>query len=125
MGWHDWFERQRDRVLKLRGARQESDPIARMIHGGDSAGLAEAFLHKAETDGLLRDFRQQHRNLLIEHQGALACALGTSILGNPHPHESDDSRTWETGWRQEHENRSRTRRLTPAKSRPRSNSLER
>jgi len=96
-----------------------------MIRSGDSAGIAEVFLQQAETEGLLRDFRERERHLLIEHQGALARALGRDLLDNPHSHQSDDWRAWQDGWQQEHENRSRTRPFTPAKFRPHSNSLER
>jgi hypothetical protein len=96
-----------------------------MIRSGDSAGIAEVFLQQAETEGLLRDFRERERHLLIEHQGALARALGKDLLDNPHSHQSDDWRAWQDGWQQEHENRSRTRPLTLAKSQQHSNSLER
>jgi hypothetical protein len=125
MGLLHWFERQRDRVLALATPRRGYDPVARMIRSGDSAGIAEVFLQQAETEGLLRDFRERERHLLIEHQGALARALGKDLLDNPHSHQSDDWRAWQDGWQQEHENRSRTRPLTLAKSQQHSNSLER
>jgi hypothetical protein len=73
----------------------------------------------------LRRWLKQQRPLLIEHQGAVARALGKALLDNPHPPHSDDWRAWQAGWRQEHENRLRTRALTAAKSRRHSNSLER
>jgi len=120
-----WLERQRDRVLALATPRRGNDPVARMIRSGDSAGIAEVFLQQAETEGLLRDFRERERHLLIEHQGALARALGRGLLDNPHSHQSDDWRAWQDGWQQENENRSHTRPLMPAKSRQRSNSMER
>ena len=125
MGVRQWLEHQRDRVLTLSAARRGNDPVARMIHSGDSAGIAEVFLQQAETEGLLRDFRERERRLLIEHQGALARALGRDLLDNPHSHQSDDWRAWQDGWQQENENRSHTRSLMPAKSRQRSNSMER
>ena len=125
MGLLHWFERQRDRVLALATPRRGNDSVARMIRSGDSAGIAEVFLQQAETEGLLRDFRERERHLLIEHQGALARALGRDLLDNPHPPHSDDWRTWQAGWRREHENRLRARALTAAKSRRHSNSLER
>jgi hypothetical protein len=96
-----------------------------MIRSGDSAGIAEVFLQQAETEGLLRDFRERERRLLIEHQGALARALGRDLPDNPHSHQSDDWRAWQDGWQQENDNLSHTRRLMPAKSRQRSNSMER
>ena len=125
MGLRQWLEHQRDRVLPLSAARRGNDPVARMIRSGDSAGIAEVFLQQAETEGLLRDFRERERRLLIEHQGALARALGRDLLDNPHSHQSDDWRAWQDGWLQENENRSHTRPLMPAKSRQRSNSMER
>ena len=125
MGLRQWLEHQRDRVLALSTARRGNNPIARMIRSGDSAGIAEVFLQQAETEGLLRDFRERERHLLIEHQGALARALGRGLLDNPHSHQSDDWRAWQDGWQQENENRSHTRPLMPAKSRQRSNSMER
>ena len=125
MGLRQWLEHQRDRVLALSAARRGNDPVARMIRSGNSAGIAEVFLQQAETEGLLRDFRERERHLLIEHQGALARALGRGLLDNPHSHQSDDWRAWQDGWQQENENRSRTRPLMPAKSRQRSNSMER
>src|ERR1035441_2844118 len=123
MGLRHWLEHQRDRVLAPTTARRGNDPVARMIRSGASAGIAQVFLQQAETEGLLRDFRERERHLLIEHQGALARALGKYLLDNPHSHQSDDWRAWQDGWQQEHENRSRTRPFTPAKSRPHSNSL--
>jgi hypothetical protein len=125
MGLRQWLEYQRDRVLALSAARRGTDPVARMIRSGDSAGIAEVFLQQAETEGLLRDFRERERHLLIEHQGALARALGRDLLDNPHSHQSNDWRAWQDGWQQENENRSHTRPLMPAKSRQRSNSMER
>lgn len=125
MGLLHWFERQRDRVLALATPRRGNDSVARMIRSGDSAGIAEVFLQQAETEGLLRDFRERERRLLIEHQGALARALGRDLLENPHSHQSDDWRAWQDGWQQENDNLSHTRRLMPAKSRQRSNSMER
>jgi len=125
MGLRQWLEHQRDRVLALSTARRGNDPVARMIRSGNSAGIAEVFLQQAETEGLLRDFRERERHLLIEHQGALARALGRGLLDNPHSHQSDDWRAWQDGWQQENENRSHTRPLMPAKSRQRSNSMER
>ena len=125
MGLRHWLEQQRDRVLALSAGRRGSDPVARMIRSRDSAGIAELFLQQAETEGLLRDFRERERRLLIEHQGALARALGRGLLDNPHSHQSDDWRAWQDGWQQENENRSHTRPLMPAKSRQRSNSMER
>lgn len=125
MGLRQWLEHQRDRVLPLSAARRGNDPVARMIRSGDSAGIAEVFLQQAETEGLLRDFRERERRLLIEHQGALARALGRDLPDNPHSHQSDDWRAWQDGWQQENENRSRTRPLMLAKSRQRSNSMER
>ena len=125
MGLRQWLEHQRDRVLALRAARRGNDPVGRMIRSGDSAGIAEVFLQQAETEGLLRDFRERERRLLIEHQGALARALGRDLLDNPHSHQSNDWRAWQDGWQQENENRSHTRPLMPAKSRQRSNSMER
>jgi len=125
MGLRHWLEQQRDRVLALSAGRRGSDPVARMIRSRDSAGIAELFLQQAETEGLLRDFRERERRLLIEHQGALARALGRDLLDNPHSHQSDDWRAWQDGWQQENENRSHTRPLMPAKSRQRSNSMER
>jgi len=125
MGLRQWLEHQRDRVLPLSAARRGNDPVARMIRSGDSAGIAEAFLQQAETEGLLRDFRERERRLLIEHQGALARALGRGLLDNPHSHQSDDWRAWQDGWQQENENCSHTRPLMPAKSQQRSNSMER
>jgi hypothetical protein len=125
MGLRQWLEHQRDIVLALSAARRGNDPVARMIRSGDSAGIAEVFLQQAETEGLLRDFRERERHLLIEHQGALARALGRGLLDNPHSHQSDDWRAWQDGWQQENENRSHTRPLMPAKSRQRSNSMER
>jgi len=120
MGLGHWLERKRDRLLALIAARQrarlaeahaekrleENEAVARMIHSGDTAGLAAAFLQQAEAAGLLRDSRQHERRALAEHQGAEARALGKAFL-------------------EEHENRSRTRSFTPAKSRRHSNSLER
>jgi hypothetical protein len=125
MGLRQWLEHQRDRVLTLSAARRGNDPVARIIRSGDSAGIAEVFLQQAETEGLLRDFRERERRLLIEHQGALARALGRDLLENPHSHQSDDWRAWQDGWQQENDNLSHTRRLMPAKSRQRSNSMER
>jgi len=125
MGLRQWLEHQRDRVLALTAAGRGSDSVARMIRSGDSAGVAEVFLQQAETEGLLRDFRERERRLLIEHQGALARALDRDLLDNPHSHQSDDWRAWQDGWLQENENLSHTRPLMPAKSRQRSNSLER
>jgi len=125
MGLRHWLEHQRDRVLALSAGRRGNDPVARMIHSGDSAGIAELFLQQAETEGLLRDFRERERRLLIEHQGALARALGRDLLDNPHSHQSDDWRAWQDGWQQENENRSHTHPLMPAKFRQRSNSMER
>ena len=125
MGLRHWLEHQRDRVLAPTTARRGNDPVARMIRSGDSAGIAEVFLQQAETEGLLRDFRERERRLLIEHQGALARALGRDLLENPHSHQSDDWRAWQDGWQQENDNLSHTRRLMPAKSRQRSNSMER
>jgi len=125
MGLRQWLEHQRDRVLALSAGRRGNDPVARMTRSGDSAGIAEVFLQQAETEGLLRDFRERGRHLLIEHQGALARALGRGLLDNPHSHQSDDWRAWQDGWQQENENRSHTRPLMPAKSRQRSNSMER
>ena len=125
MGLRQWLEHQRDRVLALSTARRGNDTVARMIRSGDSARIAEVSLQQAETEGLLRDFRERERRLLIEHQGALARALGRDLLDNPHSHQSDDWRAWQDGWQQEHENRSRTRPLTLAKSQQHSNSLER
>ena len=117
MGLRQWLEHQRDRVLALSAGRRGNDPVARMIHSGDSAGIAELFLQQAETEGLLRDFRERERHLLIEHQGALARALGRDLLDNPYWYQSDDWRAWQDGWQQENENRSHTRPLMPAKSR--------
>ena len=125
MGLRQWLEHQRDRVLALSAGRRGNGPVARMIRSGDSAGIAEVFLQQAETEGLLRDFRERERRLLIEHQGALARALGRDLLDNPHSHQSDDWRAWQDGWQQENENRSQTRPLMPAKSRKQSNSMER
>jgi len=125
MGLRQWLELQRDRVLALSAARRGNDPVGRMIRSGDSAGIAEVFLQQAETEGLLRDFRERERHLLIEHQGALARALGRDLLDNPHSHQSNDWRAWQDGWQQENENPSHTRPLMPAKSRQRSNSMER
>ena len=125
MGLRQWLQHQRDRVLALSAGRQGNDPVARMIRSGDSAGIAELFLQQAETEGLLRDFRERERRLLIEHQGALARALGRDLLDNPHSHQSDDWRAWQDGWQQENANRSQTRPLMPAKSRQHSNSMER
>jgi len=125
MGLRQWLEHQRDRVLALTAAGRGSDSVARMIRSGDSAGVAEVFLQQAETEGLLRDFRERERRLLIEHQGALARALDRDLLDNPHSHQSDDWRAWQDGWLQENENLSHTRPLMPAKSRQRSNSMER
>jgi hypothetical protein len=125
MGLRQWLEHQRDRVLALSAARRGNNPVARMIRSGDSAGIAEVFLQQAETEGLLRDFRERERHLLIEHQGALARALGRDLLDNPHSHQSNDWRAWQDGWQQENENRSHTRPLMPAKSRQGSNSMER
>src|ERR1022692_355465 len=125
MGLRQWLEHRRDRVLPLSAARRGNDPVARRIRSGDSAGIAEVFLQQAETEGLLRDFRKRERRLLIEHQGALARALGRDLLENPHSHQSDDWRAWQDGWQQENDNLSHTRRLMPAKSRQRSNSMER
>ena len=125
MGLRQWLEHQRDRVLTLSAARRGNDPVARIIRSGDSAGIAEVFLQQAETEGLLRDFRERERRLLIEHQGALARALGRDLPDNPHSHQSDDWRAWQDGWQQENDNLSHTRRLMPAKSRQRSNSMER
>jgi hypothetical protein len=96
-----------------------------MIRSGDSAGIAEVFIQQAETEGLLRDFRERERYLLIEHQGALARALDRDLFDNPHSHQSDDWRAWQDGWLRENENLSHTRPLLPAKSRQRSNSMER
>jgi len=125
MGLRHWLEHQRDRVLALSAGRPRNDTFARMIRSGDSAGIAEVFLQQAETEVLLRDFRERKRHLLIEHQGALSRALGRDLLDNPHSHQSDDWEAWQDGWEQENENRSHTRPLMPAKSRQRSNSMER
>jgi len=125
MGLRQWLEHQRDRVLAFSVGRRGNDPVARMTRSGDSAGIAEVFLQQAETEWLLRDFRERERRLLTEHQGALARALGRELLDNPHSHESDDWRAWQDGWQHENENRSQTPPLIPAKFRQRSNSMER
>ena len=125
MGLRQWLEHQRDRVLAFSVGRRGNDPVARMTRSGDSAGIAEVFLQQAETEWRLRDFRERERHLLIEHQGALARALGRDLLDNPHSHQSDDWMAWQDGWQQENENRSHTRPLMPAKYRQRSNSMER
>ena len=125
MGVRQWLEHQRNRVYALTATRRAGDPDARTIRSGDSAGVAEVLFQQAETEALLRDFRERERHLLIKHQGALARALGRGLLDNPHPHESDDWRAWQDGWQQENENRSHARPLIPAKSRQHSNSMER
>jgi hypothetical protein len=125
MGLGQWLEHQRDRLLAISAARRGNGSVARMIRSGVSSEIAEVLLQQAETEGLLRDFRERERHLLIEHQGALARALDRDLLENPHSHQSEDWRAWQDGWLRENENCSHTRPLMPAKSRQRSNSMER
>jgi hypothetical protein len=114
MGQRQRIEQQRDNVLMLRAARRENAPVTPVVDRGDSAGLT-ATLH---------DFRRSKRNLLIEYQAAVTCALGRALLNNPYSPRSGDRRTCQVGWLQEPENRLRPGALTDAKCR-RSDSPER
>ena len=125
MRLRQWLEHQRNRVRELTAPRRAGDPDGRTLRSGDIAGITEVLLQQAETERLLRDFRERKRYLLIEHQGALARALGRDLLENPHLYESDDWRAWQAGWYQENDSRAHTRPHLPVKSRQHSNAMER